>query len=512
MSKNQLKNGILLSYINMLLGSIIPFIYTPIMLRIVGQAEYGVYSMAQSVMGHLGLLNLGIGGTIVRYLAKYHAQNNLEDEQKTAGLFIKIYIVIGVLILSAGLFCASNIHIFKKTLTEDEVLKLRILIILLSVFTAFFLPFSVFVSITIAHERFVANKLIAITATVLSPCLNLILLYRGYKSLGLVAGSAISSLLINSCYVYYVLCKLKVHPSFKRTNNSLIREILKFSFYVFLANIVDTLFWTTDRLIIGFSIGATSVAVYSIGATFNSYLTNISTTIVGVLMPRVTDMVVKDAPKEEFTKIFIKVGRIQFILVSFIISAFISFGQIFIRIWTGEGYEAAYYVALWTMIPLSIPLIQNIGINILYALNKHKFRSLVYLFIAILNVIMTFLWVDKYGIIGAAAATCIAYILGQGFIMNLYYNKKIGIDIPLFWKNILKMSPVMIIMGLGCWYVLRYVELINWISFFTAAVLYTVLYFIAAYLFMMNQYEKKIFLAPLRRIYDFIHKFRIGTR
>ena len=68
--KNQLKAGALLSYLNLLIGNIIPFIYTPIMLRMLGQAEYGLYGIANSIMGYIGLLNFGIGGTIVRYLAK----------------------------------------------------------------------------------------------------------------------------------------------------------------------------------------------------------------------------------------------------------------------------------------------------------------------------------------------------------------------------------------------------------------------------------------------------------
>ena len=70
MNQNQLKAGAVISYINLLVGNIIPLIYTPIMLRILGQAEYGLYGIAQSIMGYIGLLNFGIGGTIVRYLSK----------------------------------------------------------------------------------------------------------------------------------------------------------------------------------------------------------------------------------------------------------------------------------------------------------------------------------------------------------------------------------------------------------------------------------------------------------
>ena len=50
MKRNEIKAGALLSYLNLLIGNLIPFIYTPIMLRMLGQAEYGIYGIAQSVL------------------------------------------------------------------------------------------------------------------------------------------------------------------------------------------------------------------------------------------------------------------------------------------------------------------------------------------------------------------------------------------------------------------------------------------------------------------------------
>jgi O-antigen/teichoic acid export membrane protein len=152
------------------------------------------------------------------------------------------------------------------------------------------------------------------------------------------------------------------------------------------------------------------------------------------------------------------------------------------------------------MIPVTIPLIQNTGINILYAMNKHQFRSTVYTCIAALNVALTFWWVEDYGIIGAAAATCLAYVIGNILIINWYYHKKIGIDIPLFWKNIAKMSPVMIVMGAIAWFALDRITVDSWLIFFGLAAVYSVVYFLLAYRFMMNEYERQIITKPLEKI------------
>ena len=498
--KNQLKAGAIISYANLLIGNIIPFIYTPIMLRLLGQAEYGLYGIANSIMGYIGLLNFGIGGTIVRYLSKYRAEGDREQEARVIGLFLKLYSVVCALILTAGFIFAANVEVYSRSLLPEEVRTLRSLVILMTLNTAVFLPFGVFNSIVIAYERYIFSKLVDVLATVLSPVLHLILLYMGYGSVGLVIGSTLLNVVTYGLYAWYALGRLKIRPSFKPAGKGLLREILKFSAFVFLASIVDTLYWTTDKLIIGWAKGTKETAVYNIGATFNTYVTGLSSAISGLLIPKLTHMAVKDAPREEFTRIFIKVGRLQFVIVSFIVSAFVAFGRQFIALWAGPEYGRSYYVALLTMIPVTIPLIQNTGINILYALNRHQFRSTVYACIAVLNVVLTFWWVERYGIVGAAMATCIAYVIGNILIINWYYHRKIGIDIPLFWKHILKMSPVMFVMGTAGWFALDRLTLDGWLVFFVAAAVYTVLYLVLAYRFMMDSYERELIKGPMRKI------------
>lgn len=505
MQKNQLKAGAILSYVNLLIGNIIPFIYTPIMLRMLGQAEYGLYGIAQSIMGYIGLLNFGIGGAIVRYLAKYRAEEDREQEARVAGLFIKIYSVIGCLILLAGVIFAANVDVYGRSLTADEIETLRLLVVLMTINTAVCLPFSVFNSIVVAHEKYIFSKLIAMLVGIVAPLLNLALLYCGLGAIGLVLSSTVLNLMSYSLYAVYALRRIGIQPSFRKAKPGLLGEILRFSLFVFIASIVDVLYWSTDKLIIGWALGSVAAAVYNIGATFNTYVTSLSTAVSGLLVPRLTEMVVKGSSEEEFTNLFIKVGRLQFILISFIVSAFVAFGRQFIAIWAGPEYQEAYYVALLTMIPVTVPLIQNTGLNILYALNKHKFRSIVYICVAILNVGLTFCWVEHYGIIGAALATCVAYVIGNILIINWYYYKMVHIDITLFWKNIVQMCPVMLIMGTAAWFILDIVPVMNWLVFFVLAAGYSVIYFLLAYHFMMNQYERDTIMVPVKKVLRKLH-------
>lgn len=504
--KNQLKSGVLISYATMLITNIIPMIYTPIMLRILGQAEYGIYGISQSIGNYLYLLNMGLGGTIIRYLAKYRASGEHDKEEHVAGMFIQIYSFLSVVIIIVGLFIANNIHLYDNALTPSELNLLKKLVVLHTINTAAFMPFNVMGSILVAHEEFIVNKGVAFFTTLLTPFLNLAFLYAGWGSIGFPIVTIITNLIGYGVYTPYALRKIGIRPRFGKPDWILLKEIFQFTVLVFLTRVVDALYWSTDRLIIGWSLGSIATAIYNIGAVFNGHVSSFSNAISSVLVPKLTSMEVQNASPKQFTEIFIRIGRLQYIIVSFVASAFVAFGRQFIALWAGSSYEDAYWVAIFTMMPATIGLIQNTGTNILYAKNKHMFRAISYFFAALLNITLTFIWVNNYGIIGAAFASCLACILEDGIIMNWYYHKKIKIDIPLFWKNILKMSPVMIIMGTGAWFLLEHIGMNSWLEFFTYAIIYSIIYFMLSYVFMMNKYEKNIMLSPMLKLKHLILK------
>ena len=505
---NQLRTGVLLSYVNLGISCIIPFLYTPVMMHMLGQAEYGLYCLANSVISYLTLLSFGFGSTIIRYISKYRAEKNKEAVCRTFGFFLQLYIFLGILVFVVGLVISNNVEvIFRKGLTVAEIDKIHILIIIMAFNTALSFPMSVFSSIITSYERYVYRKLIDMISTIAATIFNLVTLYMGFASIGMSIASTILQILMLPLNVIYCFKILKINPKFKRIPYSLIKEMLGFSFYVFLGTIVDMLFWSTDKVILGMLASSTAIAVYNIGGTFNNMVISLSTSISGVLTPKITGMVATDVSKEQFTELFIRIGRLQYFVIALIISGFSVFGQSFIQLWAGSEYADAYWIAILTMFPLCIPLIENTGLSIVIAQNKHKFRSIVYLIIAVLNVVSTYFVVPYLGGIGAALCSCIAYLVGQGVIMNIYYYRVTKINIPLFWKNIGRMSIVpgsMLLLGI---IMNKKIILNRWSLFLISVVIYSLIYCIIMYKFVLNHYEKDIVRKPLLVIKRrFIHQ------
>lgn len=504
--KSEIKLGAILSYIIIALNMIISVAYTPILTRALGQSEYGLYSLVSTVISYLTVLDFGFGNAIIIYTSKYKAKSEKVKEQKLHGMFLIIYTIIGFIAGLIGVIIAYNTNkIFGQNMTTEELKKAKILMLILSGNLVFTFAFSIYSSIITAYEKFVFQKLVNIVRIILQPLIMIILLHYGYKSIALVILITILnilSLLINAIY-----CKKKLKLKFKfgKIDTLLLKEIIAYSIWVFLNAIMDKINWSLDQSILGIMSGTVAVSIYSIAGQLDQIYLNFSTAITGVLLPKVAKMQANNASDEEFTDIFIKTGRIQYIILALIMSGFILYGREFINImWVGLEYDKSYVIAIILMLPLTFPLIQNVGLSIIQAKNQYKYRVKVLFIFAIVNAVISVFFAKWWGAIGAALGTSLSIVVGQGFFMNWFYYKKTHIDIPKFWKNIVLITiPIFICSLLGGGIKLIW-NITSKLILITQILIYCLIYAIGMYKFGMNKYEKNLFIKPVRK---FLKKF-----
>ena len=155
---NQIRVGIVLNYTLIVINVLVGLLYTPYMLRMMGQSEYGLYSLVASVISYLTVLDLGFGNAIVRYTAKFRAEGKQKEQYEMFGMFLIVYLVIGILALIAGLGICLNVEsIFGDTMSAMELHRARIMMALLTFNLVVTFPFSVYGSIITAYERFVLS-------------------------------------------------------------------------------------------------------------------------------------------------------------------------------------------------------------------------------------------------------------------------------------------------------------------------------------------------------------------
>ena len=500
--KNQLKAGVVLSYITTAVSIVIQLVYMPVMIRLLGQSEYGLYSLVSSVVSYLSLFSLGFSGAYMRFFAR-----SCGDREKTAslnGMFLTLFTVLAIMAAICGIVLSFfPKQIFGGKLTETELSKAKILMLILVINIAISLISGLLDSIISAYEQFVFQRIVGLVSIVLSPFITLPLLLIGYRSIMLVVVSTILTIIRLAVNIWFCIKKIKIPISFGVFDLGLLKEIAVFSSFLFINMIIDQINWNVDKLILGHTSGTDEVAVYGVAAQFNSLFMTFSTTVSSVFVPRVNLIAAQKGSNAsaEFTRLMAKIGRIQWMILGLPTLGFIVFGKYFIvNIFAGEGYEDSYVAALLLILPAIIPWIQNIGIEMQRALNKHQFRSIIYLIMAIGNVLISIPLAGRFGAVGAAMGTALALLIANVLIMNIFYHKVLKIDMKYFWKEIFKTFKGLVIPVITAIVFIRFVPFKNIWIFFISICVFIVIYCASVIAFSCNKEEKNMLLSMIGKI------------
>lgn len=505
MPVNQLKAGVVLNYVVIFLNTVVGLLYTPYMLRMMGQSEYGLYSLVASVIAYLTVLDLGFGNAIVRYTAKFRAEKKTEEQYEMFGMFFLLYLVIGIIAFGIGLGLYFNVDtLFGNTMTAVELGRARIMMLLLVANLAFTFPMSIWGSIIQAYEDFVFQKSLNIIRIILNTVVMICLLHFGYKAVAMVVVQTIFNVLTLVINFIYCRRKLNIHIyfRFRHFHWGFLKEVAIYSFWIFLNAIIDRVYWSTGQFVLGAMVGTAAVAVFAIAIQLEGMYMQFSTAISSVFLPKVTAMVATNRSRKEISDLFIRTGRIQYIVLAYILSGFIIFGRQFIELWAGAGYSDAYMISLLFFIPLTVPLIQNLGITILQARNEMKFRSVLYIIIALVSLAMQIVLTSHFGGIGCAMGVSGALVVGQILIMNVYYRRRQDLDIMTFWKEISKMSIIPIVLIISSMLIIRhFFALDSWGKLILGIAAFSSVYIPLFFRFSMTDDERNLFISMFHKIF-----------
>jgi O-antigen/teichoic acid export membrane protein len=309
-----------------------------------------------------------------------------------------------------------------------------------------------------------------------------------------------SNSLFNIGLILIGIYKFNTQFIFSNLDFSLIPRIFEFSFYIFINLVIEQILWNTDKLILGYYLGLLSVGIYSISSIFVDQFKLLSLAISNVFIPTIYKIITlnKENYSDHILKIMVKIGRIQLVILFLFYSGFVLFGHEFILLWLGVKFIESYSLIVIVLPFVLIPIIQNIGIEVLKALNKHRFRSLVYFGVATLNIFLTINLVVKIGIIGSIISTSISIFIGHILIMNLYYHYRLNLNMVTFWTTISKLFPAMFmsfIIGIFINFIFddqRYLLFNPYFNLIFKILIFSFFYVFVLVMFGLNNYEKKL--------------------
>ncbi|MEL0456395.1 oligosaccharide flippase family protein [Flavobacteriaceae bacterium SZ-1-7] len=491
MKINQLKGGAALSYVTIFLTNIVGLVLTPFIIRSLGSAEYGLYTMIGALVGYMSVLDFGLNNTIIRFVAKFKAEKDKKGEQNFLAHSFIMYACISILVAIIGVIFYINIDtLYVNTLSTEQISKAKTMVLILVFNLAISLPGGAFSGICYGYEIFVLPKTINIIKYIFRSGLVILILFKGGDSISLVIMDTILNMLIIFIDAYIVFKIIKVKIKMHHYNKMMFIEILSFSIWLFIFAIVHQLRWQFGQLILGLYYSTTIVAIYAVGSTLGNYYGAFSSAISSVFLPRAIQVTINDAPKEELTTLFIKVSRVILFVLLLILGSFIVSGKDFVFFWVGDEYHMAYYYALAIMLGLTPTLSQGFANNILEAKNLLVYRGRLLLTLTVLGVIISFFVAKTFGTMEMILVTVFFLLLERAIIIP-YYIKKANLDMLRYYKEI---APLFLSIGIAV--ILSAVNSYflpnqNVLAMLFKLLTFSIIYFVFC-LKVMNGYEKHL--------------------
>lgn len=452
---NNIKKDALSSYTNLLITIVAGFIAVPIIEANVGKSYFGIYQFVFSLAAYSELMGLGLGKTVERYVSQYAIQKKSDMESLIVSMVISIYMIACLIFFAAAIILYMNFSsIFN--FTQNELNIARTCFLIAAINGGLNIPASVFQSFLRGRGKysFVFNTgTIQVIARIF---LVTFFISRGY---GIFSIFLIDLILFQAANIFFAISAIKRYKIRIRLfdfDKELFSNLLKFSAFVFLGGIAETLYWSTDNIILGIFTSSAVIAEYALSQRLINYFYRYGTAFSGLFLPSIMEHHYgedEDESNEKVVELFTSASRHQGIITSFAIVNFIILGAHFIRLWVGDNYSMTYVYTIIILLPFWMVLTQATGLEVLYVMKKHKINTMIYLTNAIINIIFTVILVQRIGPIGAAISTSVTMFIGSVVLAGLYYRHLLKMSLRKYIKRVyvknLTVSAAVLLYGYG---------------------------------------------------------------
>ena len=392
------------SFISLATASLSHLLLRIVLGRELGPSGLGVYALVFTIyIFGMQFAAFGIGAALTKYVAEFN-----DDLAKT-----KEYISSGMIgSVITGSAMGIILYLLSDTISTN-IFNIPEMAYLLKI-TALCFPFiAINKAVLGALNGFRSMKAfafidIALNATVLLVSVFLVLILD-MNIVGAVLGFVIPTIFLGLIAIFFARSNL-IFPNKTFLQNDILRNVLRFGFYVILGNSIGYIYTNIDSLMIGYYLNETDVGFYAVAAIFIQGITLIPSAIQRITSPIIT----KNHAKKEYGSIvkLLKSVTLKVFLISLLFSLFLmAIGKTLILTIFGEVFLPAYLPLIILLIGYTI-YSTFMSIGAFYSSVGHVKLSYKISFVsAILNIVLNIAFIPKYGIIGAAIATSTSLVV-----------------------------------------------------------------------------------------------------
>jgi O-antigen/teichoic acid export membrane protein len=417
------------NYIGMLVSGVVAFLVTPILIRSLGDFHYGMWVLVASVLDYYGLLDIGIRTTLQRYVARCHGGDQRDSLNRTLMTAMVISIAVAILIgVLTSAFAGVLPGLFHVT-RADRTLFAQVLFLLgFSVAVTF--PARVLGAYLCGLQRFDVYNLAGAGTSIVRAGLLVMVVRSGRGIHGCAAVElvvAVLSLVVHWILVHWI--DPEINFDLRKARWSEFRELLSFSFFVFISQVADLFRFRLDSLVVARWLNVALVTPFNVAARLVDYFRYVTAGIRGPLMTELSSME-GQGREQELNDLFLRTTRVTALTSLFLGSFLCLNGKMLLALWVGKRYVLSSYPTLAALaIGRVAATVQAPSVMLLLAKGKNRPLAFWSLAEGLINLALSIYWAGKYGILGVALGTAIPMLAFKLFLLPWYtlYVSKISV-------------------------------------------------------------------------------------
>ena len=422
--------NVFFNWVGMGVALVMGFVQAPIVVLGLGNTWYGVWALVNQLTGYTWLFDLGIREAVIRYVSMHHKRKEFNTINEIVSSAIYIYFFISLLTMAVVSILVILLPYFFN-INSDVVDAARVVLFLIGLNIAINWFFNAYGGIIMGLQRFDIWQKIGMLTSVVNFVLVVTFINAGY---GIVALSLIgfSVSMVSNTLIFWQ-CK-KLYPEFRLLrfdwNAMQFRPLINYGKYVFMNNIASKVVFGTDVLIIGIFLPISAITFYSIPSLLVNYMRNLVLTATWALNPLISEL--ESIGEVKKIKITLARGTKFSLLVGLPIgTVFLIMGKNFISLWMGREYGEATALVLTILTVGTLAALGNHVINsVLYGLSRHNIIANVRIAEAAVNIVLTVIFVQLWGIVGVALGMAVAHVIFMGVVLPIlvcrYFALPIG--------------------------------------------------------------------------------------
>lgn len=497
-SNIQILKGSGMAYLATAVNIISGIVYTPWMIRQIGQSSYGLYTLAVSLISLL-MFDFGIGTALTRFAARFRAEEDTTGLEKFIGMVYKMYFLLDAVILAVCCTLFFMLGTMYKNLTPGELATFRVIFVMVVGYNLIAFPLTTLEGVLGAYEEFAVLKGCQLLTRVLTIIFVVVSLAAGFGLYALVLANILSGLLTLAFKWWYVHKKLHIRILWNRTDTVLLKEVMGFSLWSTVGGTAGTLCTNLMPSFVAAAAGTAETAIYGAAQTLNGYAYYLTSAVGGLFLPKVTRILKGESAEENLTKLAIRVGRILMYICAIVLVGFFAVGDRFFVLWMGEDYRIAYYAACFLLCGEMIPTPNQVLTTAMTAAGCVKpvaiNRMVTTIFIFAAGTVAC----STFGAVGAAACIGIGYLV-RGMTELILQGKYLKVDIGRYLWRIYGSAAPYLLLGIACRMLVKKIVISGWLILFVEIAAIVILYAAVTWFCVANSEEKRILRASWQKL------------